>query len=253
MLDAELSEPICGDTYAKLFMSREGLEVLDQFKELVLANTLNVARPRIIDDMLRHELQVNPDSLIVLVGAGFDSRAYRMQGGIWVELDEPQVIELKNELLPESACNNSLRRIPISFLTESLEEKLKPFTSDRPVIVVIEGVLMYLNETSIEKTLFLLQKVFPKHKLICDLMSDRFFVKYAQPIHKKFEALGARFSFTISKPEQLVVRNGYRKTTVVSIARKAVEYNSLKIPKLLLNVFMTTLRTGYSVNVFEKM
>ena len=153
--------------------------------------------------------------------------------------------------LAVDACKNKLHRIPISFATESIAEKLEPFKSDQPVIIVIEGVFMYLNEASAKQTMHSLQAVFPRHKLICDLMSQNFFDKYAHAIHKKFEALGARFTFTASNPEQLFINNGYRKMNTVSIASKAVEFKTLKIPKLVLNYLMTTFRTGYSVNIFE--
>jgi O-methyltransferase involved in polyketide biosynthesis len=44
----------------------------------------------IIDDLLREELVANPNLTVVIIGAGFDTRAFRLQGGTWIELDEPQ-------------------------------------------------------------------------------------------------------------------------------------------------------------------
>src|SRR6185503_21276065 len=144
MQDAESSNPICGDVYAKRFMNDEGRRILETFKDEVRPNSSNVARHRIIDDLLREELRAKPDLRIVIIGAGFDSRAYRLKGGRWVELDEPQVVAYKNELLSPATCDNPLDRVAIDFSNESVEEKLSSFATTDRAVVVIEGVFMYL-------------------------------------------------------------------------------------------------------------
>ena len=120
MQDAEAARPVCNDVYAKLFMNEDGLRILEKFKDEVNPNTSNVARHRLIDDLLREELLAHPELRVVLIGAGFDSRAYRLKGGTWIELDEPQVIAYKNERLPASQAQNPLQRIAIDFSTDSL-------------------------------------------------------------------------------------------------------------------------------------
>jgi methyltransferase (TIGR00027 family) len=252
MLDAEQSAPVCGDVYAKLFMSGDGLTIFESFRDMTYANALNVARPRIIDDFIRQQLLADPKLQIVLIGAGFDSRAFRMQGGVWIELDEPAVIDLKNNRLPADECKNTLHRIAIDFQTESLEEKLSPFSSDRPVVVVIEGVFMYLSVQEITKVFHMLGRLFPSHLLICDLMDSAFFKKYVGPTSHKLEALGARFIYLVKHPEQLFIDNGYQQSERFSIASKASEYGGLKIPQILMNWFMPTFRKGYSIFVFSK-
>ena len=48
MQDAESNKPICGDVYAKVFMSEEGLRILEKFKDEVNPNASNVARARVL-------------------------------------------------------------------------------------------------------------------------------------------------------------------------------------------------------------
>ena len=178
MQDAENEKSVCQDIYAKDFMDERGLSILSSFNSEKNPNAGNVARHRIIDDFIRKELNDHPELPVILIGAGFDSRAYRLNGGRWIELDEPQIISYKNERLPIEKCKNKLQRIVIDFETESLEDKLQEFSSDQPVIVVFEGVFIYLQESVIKQTLQTLQKLFPKHKLICDLMTEKFYKKY---------------------------------------------------------------------------
>ena len=251
MQDAEREQPVCGDVYAKLFMNEEGKKILDQFKDEVGPNISNVARARIVDDLLREELAAHPDLTVVMIGAGFDTRAYRIKGGTWVELDEPQVIAYKNERLPASQSQNDLQRIPIDFSTESLAEKLSPFAWRKPVVVVIEGVFMYLEEETIRTVLQTLHRLFPQHKLICDLMTKTFFQKYGKTIHEKLTGMGASFKFTADNPEALFLQNGYRRTGWFSIVGKSFEFDSKKIPKFVLRTFLRALTNGYAIYVFE--
>jgi O-methyltransferase involved in polyketide biosynthesis len=90
MLDAAQDKPICGDDYAKLFMCEYGMAIFDRFKALELSNSSVIVRHRIMDDMLRQLLYANHELNIVTLGAGFDSRPYRLNGGHWFELDEPE-------------------------------------------------------------------------------------------------------------------------------------------------------------------
>src|SRR3990172_7220704 len=159
MVDAESPQSVCGDIYAKRFMNEDGLRVIESFKNETKGNASNVARHRIIDDILRQSLKENPKTSVVIIGCGFDSRAYRLTGGIWFELDEPEVIAYKNERLPVSECRNALRRIAIDFSADSLRQKLAGLGIGPPVIVVIEGVFVYLTEAQINQLLHTLRAV----------------------------------------------------------------------------------------------
>jgi methyltransferase (TIGR00027 family) len=252
MRDAEGPSPVCGDSYARLFMSEEGLAILAAFDDETRPNASNVARHRVIDDLLRRELAADPALLVVIVGAGFDTRAYRLKGGVWVELDEPQVIAYKEERLPASRCGNELRRVPVDFSTESLEEKLAPFAGRGRALVVVEGVLMYLDEGAIRDLLATLRRLFPRHTLVCDLMNRRFFEKYGQTIHKKISGMGAPFKFKADDPERLFLECGYRRASKISVVEKSLEFQRAGIiPRLVLKTLLRRLAAGYAIHVFE--
>lgn len=251
MQDAERSDSLCGDIYAKSFMNEEGLRINQDFKEETRANDAILARHRIIDDFLRQELAANPRLRVVLIGAGFDSRPFRLKGGDWIELDEPQVIEYKNERLPVGNCENALERIAIDFSNDSLAEKLSAFSTDDPVVIIIEGVFIYLEEDAIKPMLLTLRRLFPRHKLIGDLINRQFFEEYAKTMHEKLNGLGASFKFTNDDPEKTFLENGYCRLDKISIVEKTVDYGLLDIPKVVLDTKLTTLKNGNAVYVFE--
>lgn len=250
MQDAEREQPVCGDNYAKEFMNEEGLQILEAFKDETRPNTSNVGRHRIIDDLLRQELVANPDLTVVIIGAGFDSRAFRLKGGTWIEVDEPQVITYKDERLPAANSDNKLQRISIDFATESLEQKLSSLAGRKPVSVVIEGVLMYLEEAAIDQLLQTLHRLFPQHTLICDLMTREFFEKNASTIHEKLTGMGAMFKFAVDNPEEVFVKNGYQRLEKIPIIEKSVLLEAPHIPPSVWETLQPTLPQGYDIYVF---
>lgn len=251
MQDAEREKPVCGDTYAKAFMNEQGLEILEAFKDETRPNMSNVGRHRIIDDLLREELIANSNLTVVIIGAGFDTRAFRLPAGTWVELDEPQVITYKEERLPAATSDNELQRIPIDFATDSLEQKLASFSGRSPVTVVIEGVLMYLEEAAIDQSLQTLRRLFPQHKLICDLMNREFFEKTAGTMHEKLTGMGATFKFTADNPADVFVKNGYRQLEKIPIVEKSVLFEAGDIPPSVWETVQPTLPQGYDIYVFQ--
>jgi methyltransferase (TIGR00027 family) len=251
MQDAEQRRPVCGDVYAKVFMNPEGLQILEGFKDEKGPNTSNVARHRIIDDLLRQELSANPNLCVVIIGAGFDSRAFRLKGGTWFELDEPQVIAYKNERLPASESANQLHRIPIEFSLDSVEEKLSSIPNRGPVVVVIEGVFMYLEQETINELLQTLRRVFPRHKLICDLMTYEFFERYGKTIHEKLTGMGATFKFTVENPEEIFLENEYKLVEVIPIVERSVRFKLSFLPNLIWKILASFLPHGYSLHVFS--
>jgi O-methyltransferase involved in polyketide biosynthesis len=118
-------------------------------------------------------------------------------------------------------------------------------------VVVIEGVLLYLEEEVIRRLLQLLGRLFPQHKLICDLMSRKFFEQYGRTFQEKVTGLGTSFKFTVDNPEEIFLENGNRRTGKASIVEKAVEFGLKKIPQVALKTLLRTLASGNAVYMFE--
>lgn len=250
MQDAASAHPVCADRYARLFMCDYGRGIFDIFKEEENCNASMLVRHRIIDELLREKLHRQPDSCIVTIGAGFDSRPYRLAGGTWFELDEPQVVAWKNERLPVEECGNPLQRIAIDFSSEALADKLAAIAPAGQVTLVIEGVYIYLSQEQILATLATFQQRFPDHQVICDLVSSDMVAHYGRSLHAKIEALGTRFQ-AVERPETVFTLNGYCARESISIIERAVDFGINKIPKLMLPFVFSGDVMGNAVYVFE--
>jgi methyltransferase (TIGR00027 family) len=118
-----------------------------------------VARTKVIDDWLGAALEAGLDQLVVL-GAGYDSRAYRIAGAERLavfEVDHPDTQVRKRGVLEErfGGVPAQTRLVPLDFERGSLEEALKAagFRSGARTFTIWEGVASYLTPEAVDATL----------------------------------------------------------------------------------------------------
>jgi methyltransferase (TIGR00027 family) len=251
MRDAESRRPLCGDDYARRFMDDRGLAIFREFEAESAPNASNVARHRYIDDFLRARIAREPEQQIVLIGCGFDSRAFRLRGGTWYELDEPQLIAYKDNKLPAAQAPNPLRRIPIEFGVDLLEEKLRAVSPNAATVFVIEGVTMYLRPESLRATLETLISLFPRHEVIADLMTDGFMERYGRNIKRIIAKLGAQM-IPDDMPGLPFEQVGYREMSSTSIIGLSFKYRSLGALNPLLRLMLPGAHAGYTIRIYQR-
>jgi methyltransferase (TIGR00027 family) len=124
---------------------------------------------------------LKPDMQVVICGAGFDSRAYRLhvpRGVRFFELDlatHPGVQEYKRgQLARHGIVIEQVTHLPIDFKTQSIADVLEAGGHDarRPTIFLWEGVTMYLSEAAVAATVGAMRsRAAPGSYLLCELFS----------------------------------------------------------------------------------
>lgn len=175
----EPKDRILDDPYAKLFLgpvfrgTLATLEVTGRLGEraeqlLPGITTYVLARHRFIDDKIRASLDAGEMEQLVLLGAGYDTRAYRfadlLDGRPVFEVDHPSTSRRKAEVIAEHASelpNPNVKRVEIDFQTQSLAERLAAagFKTGRPTFFSWEGVSMYLRRDAVKATLRTLREL----------------------------------------------------------------------------------------------
>lgn len=115
--------------------------------------TSGIARTRFIDDEVKLELRAGARQLIIL-GAGFDTRPYRLDNLAKVlvyEVDHPSTSITKQNKMH----NNHVHFVPVDFNSESLESEMNAagYNSRLRSIFIWEGVTNYLTESAVDTTL----------------------------------------------------------------------------------------------------
>jgi O-methyltransferase involved in polyketide biosynthesis len=141
-MDAAVANPILGDRFAADAMARIDYD----FKELKVPNGGEITLPMRawhFDQWTRAFLAANPASTVLHLGCGLDTRVYRIDLGPqvrWYDVDFPDVIALREQLYP---ARDGYHQIGSSVTDLTW---LDAIPSDTPVIVVAEGLVMYVHE-----------------------------------------------------------------------------------------------------------
>lgn len=181
-------ERIVDDPYAKLFLGRLSRAALASWEasgtlgEIAARLSPGLAayvltRHRFIDDCLRRALAGDVAQL-VLLGAGYDSRAYRFAGELAgrpaFEVDFPATSRRKVRILTRRADtlpHPDVRRVEIDFEKDALDERLREagFRKGARTFVVWEGVSMYLSRSAVKATLTTIRDITaPRSELAMD-------------------------------------------------------------------------------------
>jgi methyltransferase (TIGR00027 family) len=123
------------------------------------ARTSGIARTRLIDDALRQALRDGIDQAVIL-GAGFDCRAYRLpdiDSAAVFEVDHPATRAVKLACLHRAlqAIPGNVRFVEMDFNRQRLPDALAHagFDPRRPAVFLWEGVTNYLTADAVDAVL----------------------------------------------------------------------------------------------------
>jgi methyltransferase (TIGR00027 family) len=190
-----------------------------------------VARCRYIDDTLQECLQNGLQQLVVL-GAGYDSRAYRfelLKRGVKVfEVDHPstQQVKMKKVRAILGKLPPYVSYVSLDFNTQSLEERLPECGYDESLktLFIWEGVVMYLSTQAVTNTLsFVLQSSAAGNRVIFDYIYSALLdgtVKHGEVSRmrraRRFSGEGLTFAFPQGEVTSYLERLGFSRVYDVS-------------------------------------
>ncbi len=114
-----------------------------------------ISRTRFIDDLIEGQEGIEQ---YVILGAGYDSRPYRLKlppTMMIFEVDQKEVQDLKKEKMPADTSNlNNVTFISIDFNTQTITERLLEagFNPSKPSVFTLEGVSQYITKEAVDDT-----------------------------------------------------------------------------------------------------
>ena len=182
---------VCTDHLADLFMTPEAVKSLDNpqewkahldFLEQILpgVNGAIVARVRFFDEFLAEQLDQGLEQL-VLLGAGYDTRAYRfgkIQENVKVfELDHVATQRVKKEKIQEhlGQLPEYISYVTLDFDREKLADKLTGGRYDphKKTLFICEGLMMYLPQEVVKESLeFIAKNSGPGSRVLFDFFEQ---------------------------------------------------------------------------------
>lgn len=159
-----------------------------------------LARTIIFDREMKKFIEENPNAIIISIGCGFDTRFTRMDNGQidWYNLDVPEVIEYRKHFFNEE--NDRVHSIAKSAWDFSWTDEIIN-ESGRPLLIFIEGVLMFFSKEQVQLLFNEITKRFSGCYWICEFMS-KFSVDHSS-WHDSVPKVGCSFQWGISRGEEI--------------------------------------------------
>jgi O-methyltransferase involved in polyketide biosynthesis len=171
-LDSRLPRPFLGDTMAGQILTAVGYD-LARFPSLntklldAKSKVFDIAvRAKRLDEVVCRFIVEHPDAIVLDLGAGLDSRMFRVDPPPtveWFDVDFPVVDALRRQLLPHAANAHSVG----ADLTD--DDWLDDLPTDRPAVIVADGLNAFLTEEGFVSLLNRLTGHFPSGELAFNL------------------------------------------------------------------------------------
>jgi methyltransferase (TIGR00027 family) len=152
--EAERGDAIVHDRLAAILAGDRGRKIARAFPGSAAVAWGVVVRTSAIDRLIIEALQTGVDTVLNL-GAGLDTRPYRMDLPShirWIEVDLPEIVELKNARLLEQAPVCNVERVGFDLSDRSSRKELlaQYGAASKNTLLIAEGVIPYFSNDDVE-------------------------------------------------------------------------------------------------------
>ena len=155
-----------------------------------------IARTIVLDKLVKTYLAGHGGAVVVNIACGLDTRCYRMEGyAHWYNLDLPETIAVREKLLPETG---NISQIAMSAMDDWGGEIAEQGT---PVLVIIEGLTMYLSEADVQRIFEVIAGRFGSVTVFVETMNPMVVKSFKE---KSIEGSNAKFTWGVKNGAALV-------------------------------------------------
>lgn len=196
--DAMSSTPVINDKKAAEMIKKIDYD-FEKFDNGVMSYYGVLARAKIMDEQARKFISKNPDCIIVSVGCGLDTRFSRVDNGKiqWYNLDFPEVIA-QRDLFFDS--HDRVKNIAKSALDPTWPQDIE--INGKKLLIISEGMLMYLKESDIRVFLQILTNDFDSFEAQFDLLYKGLVNKAS--MHDTLKKTNAQFNWGVKDGSEVV-------------------------------------------------
>lgn len=163
-LDARHDPTILGDT-----MAAEAVDKIDyDFTRLKVTrkNAAGItARAKHFDDWTTEFLAQHERATVVHLGAGLDTRVWRVDPGpnvSWYDVDHPEVVDVRSKVFPQREHHRTIGS------SVTAPDWLQQVPADQPTLITAEGLSMYLRPEEGHELFRRIANRFPRGVIVLD-------------------------------------------------------------------------------------
>lgn len=154
-----------------------------------------IARTIVLDRLAKKYLAENSGAVVVNIACGLDTRCYRMKNySHWYNLDLHETIGVRGKILSPT---EKISQIAMSAMDDWGGEIAEQGV---PVLVIIEGLTMYLSEADVKKIFDIIDKRFEHAEVFVETMNPMVAKRIKE---KSIEGSKAKFTWGVKNGEEL--------------------------------------------------
>jgi methyltransferase (TIGR00027 family) len=219
------------DPLARRLAGRRGQEIADAVGSRQAAEWAWVARTYEFDRFITKQVAQGVD-MVVNLAAGLDARPYRMDlpsSLKWVEVDLPELLSYKKEVLKTEAPRFALERIALDLADVPARRELFAELGRKAnqVLIISEGILIYLSADEVAALAQDLGKSQSFQHWVIDLASPGLLRILQRNLQPKLDQAGATLRFGPKEGPPFFVPHGWKPIEVRTLLKSAAKLNRL--------------------------
>jgi methyltransferase (TIGR00027 family) len=234
--ETERCDALFRDPYAERLAGDRGFQIANTLPDGNKHEWAWVARTYLFDKFLLGEIHKGVD-LVVNLAAGLDARPYRMDLPAtlrWVEVDLPEIVSYKEEILGNEKPGCQLERIALDLSDRTARHKLFADLDQRAkkIVVLTEGLLIYFTSEQVGSLARDLAAGEHFQSWVIDLASPGQLKLMQRTTGEQLSEAGAAFRFGPAEGPNFFVPHGWEPKDVQGLLKTAAQFK--RSPKGLL-------------------
>jgi methyltransferase (TIGR00027 family) len=221
------------DPFARRLAGSRGEQIIEAMPSSKRQTWAWIARTYLFDQFISEQVAQGID-MVVNLAAGVDARPYRMKLPAslkWVEVDLPDLVQYKQEILRDERPVCSLERISLDLSDKAARRELfdRLGRQAQKVLILSEGLLIYLTEEEVGALAEDLARPASFQRWVLDLASPGLLRILKRHLQKPLEKADAPLKFGPKEGPLFFTPYGWKPLDVRSIIKAAARIKRLSL------------------------
>ena len=227
--ETQRADALFRDPYAERLAGEHGFQIANTLADGNKHEWAWVARTYLFDQFLAREIKEGA-TLVLNLAAGLDARPYRMELPPtlqWVEVDLPEIISYKQDVLANEQPKCRLERISLDLSDGPARRKLFADLDRRAkkIVVASEGLLIYFTPEEVASLARDLASTSHFRNWVIDLASPGQLRLMQRSTGKQLSEAGAAFKFGPAEGAKFFTPHGWDPSDVQGMLKTAAQFN----------------------------
>ena len=238
--ESERADAVFRDPYASKLAGNKGMQIAAAMPFGQRHSWSYVARTWLVDQVIERELTQGTD-MVINLAAGLDARPYRMRLPAslrWIEVDLPDVLNYKEEILAEESPSCAIERVALDLRDNAGRRALfkRLGTEANRVVVLSEGLLIYFSDHEVSELARDLAAP-PTFRLwVTDLTSPALLKMLQKTIGGPLDSAGSPLKFSPCEGPDFFSAYGWK-----TLEARSVLHTAAKLKRLSLGMWLLSL------------